>query len=152
MTPGAEANLAPPCSNLRSFGSKYRLLYWRKHLWYCWDFRRPPQWFGAPIVIRRPGKWAPLPSSLRPCSAVRDSGVELHDTKGVTRSDGARGKAAPCLNLRSYGSKFTVLREVFVTLLEIFGVPAIIRRPHSDLAPARYSPAWSRAYARGVWG
>jgi len=33
----------------------------------------------------------------------------------------------PYLNLRSYGSKFTVLKEVSVTLLEIFGVP----RSHS---------------------
>jgi len=31
--------------------------------------------------------------------------------------------APPYLNLRSYGSKFTVLKEVFVTLLESFGAP-----------------------------
>ena len=26
------------------------------------SFRRPPQWFSAPIVTRRPGNWAPLAS------------------------------------------------------------------------------------------
>jgi len=35
--------------------------------------------------------------------------------------------APPVFNLRSYGSKFTVLKEVFVTLLEMFGAP----RSHS---------------------
>jgi len=59
--------------------------------------------------------------------ADSDSGVDLHDTRGVTRLDGALGKAPSCLNLRSYGSKFTVLKEVFVTLLGIFGAP----RSHS---------------------
>jgi len=61
------------------------LLHWRKHLWYCWDFRRPPQWFSAWGIV------SPFPS-LRPCSAVRDSGVDLHDTRVVTRLDGVRGK------------------------------------------------------------
>jgi len=194
-------------------------------------FSAPPVVIRRPIVIRRPGKCAPFPPSLRPCSAVCDSGVDLHDNRGVTRGDGqrmhnspaaeslckpqitaeapnhcrvrrnvptmsqilssvqcicfqkasgsntgapkllwvalwrpptcyAQGRnkdgwrpawetnlAPPYLNLRSYGSKFTVLKEVFVTLLEIFGAPAVIRRPHSGvclgncypLAPARYT-------------
>jgi len=104
--------------------------------------------FGAPIVIRRPDNCAPFPPSVRPCSAVRDSGVDLHDARGVMRLDGARSKAPPCLNLRSYGSKFTVLKEVFVTLLGNFhdpqsvGVPIMIRRPGNclPLAPAGYAP------------
>ena len=61
---------------------------------------------------------------------------KLSTPRGVTRIDGVRRKkkfSAPYLNLRSYGSKFTVLKEVFVTLLEIFGAPSVIRRPHSDL-------------------
>ena len=31
-----------------------KLLYCRKYLWYCWDFRCPPQWFSTPEVIWRP--------------------------------------------------------------------------------------------------
>jgi len=113
--PVQEATLAPPCSNLRSL--------------YCIEECTCGNVgiFGAPIVIRRPSNCAPLPLSLRPCSAVRDSGVDLHDTRGVTRLNGARGKTPPCLNLRSYESKFTVLKKVIVTLLGIFGTP----RSHS---------------------
>jgi len=52
------------------------LLYWRKYLWNCWDFSAPPtdiwcppQWFGTPIMIRRPGNCAPFATpSLRPCT------------------------------------------------------------------------------------
>ena len=70
--PGQEASLAP---RVRTWGlSEGNLLYWRKNLWNCWDFStppadiwRPPQWFGAPIMIWRPGNCAPLaPPSLRP--------------------------------------------------------------------------------------
>jgi len=49
---------------------------------------------------------------------------------------GARCKfGAPFSNLRSSGSKYTVSKKVRVTLLEIFGAPAIIRRPYSISAP-----------------
>ena len=41
--------------------------------------------FGARIIV-------PLSPSLRPSSAVRDSVVDLHDTRGVTSLDGVRGK------------------------------------------------------------
>ena len=41
--------------------------YWRMYLWHYWDFSAPPavirhspQWFGVPIVIRRPGNLVPL--------------------------------------------------------------------------------------------
>jgi len=63
------------------------VLHWRKHLWYCWDFRRSPQWFGSRGLC-------PFPHSLRPCSAVRDSRVDLHDTKGARgyMASGARTK------------------------------------------------------------
>jgi len=44
-------------------------------LWHCWDFwaspaviPRYPQWFGVPIVIRRPGIVPLLPHSLHPWS------------------------------------------------------------------------------------
>ena len=82
--PGQEATLAPPCSNLRSFGSKCIVLK---------NVRVTLLGFSAPVaVIRRPGNCAPLPPSLCPCSVVRDSGVDLYDTRGVTRLDGVRGK------------------------------------------------------------
>jgi len=44
--PGQEASLAPPCSNLRSFGSKPTVL--KKYLWHRLDISAPP------AVIRRP--------------------------------------------------------------------------------------------------
>jgi len=50
----------PQCSNLRSFGSKLTVL--KKVLVSCdivGTFRRSPQSFGAPIVIRRPGNCSP---------------------------------------------------------------------------------------------
>ena len=33
---------------------------WRKYLWHCWDFSASPEWFSAPIMMRRPGNCAPL--------------------------------------------------------------------------------------------
>jgi len=41
----------------------------------------------------------------------------------------------PFSNLRSSGSKFTVLKNVRVTLLGFFGAPAVFQRPLSDSAP-----------------
>jgi len=35
-------------------------------------FRHPPQSFGTPIVIRRPGNCAPFSPSLPPCPAMND--------------------------------------------------------------------------------
>jgi len=46
--------------------------------------------------------------------------------------------APPYSNLRSFGSKCTILKNVRVTLLGFFGVHAIIRRPRSISAP----PQW----------
>jgi len=50
--------------------------------------------------------------------------------------------ASPCLNLRFFGSKRTVLKKVLVTLLGLFGVPIGIRcrRNCALLVPARYAP------------
>jgi len=55
--------------------------------------------------------------------------------------------APPCSNLRSFGSTFTVLKKVLVTLLGLFGVPAFIRRPpavfqspQSDSVPGELRP------------
>jgi len=43
--------------------------------------------------------------------------------------------APPFSNLRSSGSKCTVLKNVRVTLLGFFGAPAVFQRPQSDSAP-----------------
>jgi len=52
--------------------------------------------------------------------------------------------APPYLNLRSYSSKFTVLKEVFVTLLEIFGAA----RSHSARSvPGELFPPFTPRYA-----
>ena len=49
--------------------------------------------------------------------------------------------APPCSNLRSFVSKCTVLKKVLVTLLGLFGVPALNRRPGhcALLSPPRYA-------------
>jgi len=48
--------------------------------------------------------------------------------------------ASPCSNLRSFGSKFTVLKKVFVTLFATFW------RPRSDLALGDLCPPCSPSY------
>ena len=55
--------------------------------------------------------------------------------------------APPCSNLRSFGSKFAVLKKVIATLLGLFGapcsqseLPAVTRRPHSDSASWELCP------------
>jgi len=58
-SPGQEAGLAPPWSNLRYLGSKCTVL--KKVL--C-DISAAPQSFGAPVVIRCPGNCAPLVAPL----------------------------------------------------------------------------------------
>jgi len=52
--PGQESSLAPPCSNLRSFGSKCTVLKKVANLWHFWDFPAPP------TVIRIPENCFPL--------------------------------------------------------------------------------------------
>ena len=58
-----------------------------------------------------------------------------HVARGVMRIDGARGNkqvlAPPCSNLRSFGSKCTVLKKVLVTFLGLLAHPAVIRRPRN---------------------
>jgi len=56
MAPMQEASLEPPCSNLKSFGSKCTVL--KKVLVTLLGL------FGAPIVIRRPGNCAPIVAPL----------------------------------------------------------------------------------------
>jgi len=51
--------------------------------------------------------------------------------------------APPYWNLRSFGSKCTVLKKVLVTLLGLFGPPIVIRRPE------KYAPRSTPRYASG---
>ena len=48
--------------------------------------------------------------------------------------------APPCSNLRSFGNKFTVLKNVHVTILELFGAPAMIQGPPNDSASGELYP------------
>ena len=102
------------------------------------SFGAPRSDFGSRRIV------PPCRPSLRPCSAARDCGADLHNTKGRNEVRWRPGQEAtlapPYLNLKSYGSKLTVLKEVFVTLLDIFGAPAVIRRPHGDSAPGELLP------------
>jgi len=57
------------------------------------------------------------------------------------------GLVPPCSNLRSFGSKCTVLKEVLVILLGLSGAhrshsahPAVIWRSHGDSAPGELCP------------
>jgi len=56
--PGQEASLAPPCSNLRSFGSECTVLK-KVFVTLTGLYGAPPQWFGARGIV---------PPSLRPCN------------------------------------------------------------------------------------
>jgi len=58
--------------------------------------------------------------------------------RGVTRLDGARYNKQvwrPHVQNRSFGSKCTAWKEVLVTLLELFGAPAVICLPLLTLRP-----------------
>ena len=123
--------------------SEANVLHWRKQLRYCWDFRRTPQGFGAPIVIRLPGNCA-LSPSLRPCSAVRESGVDLHDTRGVTRLDGVRGKNQIYRpHIWIWGlmeTNLLYLRKRLWHCWKFSAPPEVIRRPHSDFGTEGTAP------------
>jgi len=74
------------------------------------------------------------------CSKTTYEGVASKlsvSEQGVTRLDGARGKKQvwrpPCSNVRPFGSKVTVFKEVLVTLLGLFGARGIVTSP-------RYAP------------
>jgi len=72
---GARAKKQVWRPHVRSWGlSVASILHWRKYLQHCWNFlapptviRRPSQWVGGPIAIRRPWNCSPLIPSLRRC-------------------------------------------------------------------------------------
>jgi len=64
--PGQEATLSPPCSNLRSFGSKCTVLQ-KVHLWHCWDLSGPPAVIWCPRSDSAPGElFPPCPPRYAP--------------------------------------------------------------------------------------
>jgi len=63
-SPGQEASLAPPCSNLKSFGSKCAVE--KSTCDIVEPFRRPSHSFGAPTVIRPLVNYVPLPPLVTP--------------------------------------------------------------------------------------
>jgi len=70
MAPGKETSLAPPCSNLRSFGSKCSVL--KKVLMTLLGLSGPSQWFGARVIVP-------------PCSLVYVSGVMQYKSKNFPK-------------------------------------------------------------------
>ena len=77
--PGKETSLAPPFSNLRSFGSKYTVL--KKKLQHFWNFSAPPS-ESAPRVFCPPcpSRYAPggmtLHHKMHSCEICRVLNVE----------------------------------------------------------------------------
>ena len=144
--------LAHPCSNLWSFGSKCTAL--KKALVILLRLSVPPAVIRLPHSDSAPGELCPFPPSLRPCSAVGDSGVDLHDTRGVTRLDGVRGKnqiwrphnwiwGLMEANLL-YWRKYLWHCWKFSAPPQSFGAPIMISVPGEllPLAPACYVPEW----------
>ena len=109
----------------------------------------------------KPPKWKRKASFRAIASAFRESAVCMHRSfatwkwvdglldgtnlqidRGVARLDGARGKIQAWRSRfwtwRSSGSEYTVLKNVRVTLLGIFGALAIIWRPCTISAPPKW--------------
>jgi len=60
---------------------------------------------------------------------VREPFCALHERNEVRWHPGQEASLAPpCSKLRYFGSKCTVLKEVLVTLLGLFGAPTVTRR------------------------
>ena len=77
MAPGARSNFGAPMFEPGLF---------RKQMYYIEESTCDIVGiFGTRGSYSVPGELCPLSHLLHPCSAVRDSGVDLHDTKGVTR-------------------------------------------------------------------
>jgi len=65
MAPGARSDFGTPIFETEVFGKQMYCV--EESTCDCWDFSAPPQWFCAPLVIRRPGNYAPLaPPSYAP--------------------------------------------------------------------------------------
>jgi len=93
--------------------------------------------------------------SIIACSRHIYNGVILHaypvrgESHNQRNTTGEAATAPPFSNLRSFGSKFTVLQKVLVTFLKFSVPPTVIRRPHSDLAPWELCPPCPPSYAPG---
>jgi len=84
------------------------------------------------------------------CTLPATKTVTLTQGRNEVRWRPGKTQVWPCLNLRSFGSKCTVLKKVLVILLGLFGAPrshsaprTVIRRPGNcaPLHPFRYAPA-----------
>ena len=77
----------------------------------------------------------------------------VHVGNEVTRCPGQEASLAPpCSTLRSFRIKCTVLKEVLVTLLWLFSIPTVIRRPENRaplvphlLLPCMCGILWERS-------
>jgi len=73
-----------------------------------------------------------------------------------TRLDGARDNkqvwslAPPCSNLRSFRSKWTVLKKALVTMLGLFGALRSESAPHGDSGPGKFFPLTPSHYASAL--
>ena len=77
--------------------SEANMLYWRKYLWHFWDFSAPSAVIQRPVVIRRPGNYAPLVTSLE--------GWACHK-----KPDMATHRAPVAATDRYFGHKFEALQ------------------------------------------
>jgi len=65
---------------------------------------------------------------------------------------GARSKfGPPCSQLRSFGSKCTVFNKIIVTVLGLFGAPAVAWCLHGDSAPGQLYPLAPPSFRLCVW-
>ena len=143
MAPGARSKSGAPMFETEVF---------RKHM-YCIEestcdivgtFRRPSQWFGAPIVTRRPGNCAPLPSSLRAWSqrtfiwyktAVWSASIP--SLKGWVLSAELFTKLTTTTNAHEVSPEWAPLYEPCTAFLELLDFSALQGKPLQILRKAR---------------
>ena len=63
--PGQEASLAPSCSNLKPFGSKFTVFEEVQYLWHCWDFSPPTELCPPASLVTTLGWWYILVDRLQ---------------------------------------------------------------------------------------
>jgi len=86
MAPGQEASLASPCSNLRSFGSKFTVLK-KVHVTLLRLFSAQCSDSASPAVIRRQGIVLPLPiPRYAPATVTYSSVLSTLKTSKITNS------------------------------------------------------------------
>ena len=89
--------------------------------------------------------WLPLRVSFTKICVISRPGCQGRNIVRWRRGEEA-SLAPPCSNVRSFGSKCTVLKKILVTFLGLFGVPRSHRRPHGDPEPGVLRPPWAPRY------